>query len=96
MKQTNHTSATASTWQKSCHEATHITHWHLRASVVLALTLSTLLQAACSSDLLYASGRNAQRSECLKHTDAAARERCLKDANTSYDTYRKEADAARQ
>ena len=28
--------------------------------------------------------------------DAAARDRCLKDANTSYDTYKKEADAARK
>lgn len=59
------------------------------------LVLGTLLLAACSTEQLYASGRSSQRAECLKQADAAARERCLKDANTSYDTYKKEADAAR-
>ncbi len=58
--------------------------------------LSSLLLVACSTEQFYAAGRSSQRSECLKQADAAARDRCLKDANTSYDTYKKEADAARQ
>jgi uncharacterized protein YcfL len=62
----------------------------------LTLALGTLLLVACSTEQFYAAGRSSQRSECLKQTDAAARDRCLKDANTSYDTYKKEADAARK
>jgi hypothetical protein len=56
----------------------------------------TLLLAACSSEQLYATGRNAQRAECVKQADGASRDRCLKDADMSHDTYKKEADAARK
>lgn len=62
----------------------------------LTLVLGTLLLVACSTEQFYASIRSNQRSECLKRADASARDRCLKDANTSYDTYKKEADAARK
>jgi hypothetical protein len=59
------------------------------------LALAALLLAGCSTEQLYATGRNTQRADCLKQADAGVRDRCLKDANTSYDTYQKEADAAR-
>ena len=58
--------------------------------------LGKLLLVACSNEQLDTAGRSSQRAECLKQADAAARDRCLKDANTSYDTYKKEADAARK
>lgn len=60
----------------------------------IAFMFIALILSACSSEQLYATGRNAQRAECMKQADAAARERCLKDAGTSYDSYKKEADAA--
>jgi Prokaryotic membrane lipoprotein lipid attachment site len=66
----------------------------MRKSIVLALI--TLLLAGCSSEQLYATGRNAQRAECMKQADSAARDRCLKDAGMSHDAYQKEADAARK
>ena len=62
----------------------------------LTLALSTVFLVACSNEQFYAAGRSNQRAECLKQADAAARDRCLKDANTSYDAYKKEADAARK
>lgn len=62
----------------------------------LPLTFAALLLVSCSSDQLYASGRNAQRAECLKQADAVVRDRCLKDANMSHDAYKREADAARK
>jgi uncharacterized protein YcfL len=62
----------------------------------IALTLVALLLAACSSQQLYATGRNAQRIECMKQADGTARDRCLKDADMSYDAYQKAADAARK
>ena len=63
---------------------------------LIVATLITLILAACSSEQLYATGRNAQRSECMKQADGTARDRCLKDAGVSHDAYQKEAEAARK
>ncbi len=62
----------------------------------ITLTLIALLLTACSSEQLYATGRNAQRTECMKQADGAARDRCLKDAGMPHDAYKKETDAARK
>lgn len=64
---------------------------------LLALTtalLTGILVAACSSEQLYATGRNAQRSECIKQPDAQVRDRCLKDAGLSRDAYNREVENA--
>lgn len=66
----------------------------MRKQVTVALI--ALLLTACASEQLYATGRNAQRAECVKQADGASRDRCLKDADMSHDTYKKEADAARR
>lgn len=55
-----------------------------------------LLLAGCTSANLYATGRNAQRTECMKEPDQVVRERCLKDASMSRDTYQKEVESARK
>ena len=64
--------------------------------IEVTLPLMALLLCGCSAQQLYATGRNAQRAECMKLADLAARDRCLKDADMSHDTYKKEAGAARQ
>lgn len=64
--------------------------------IATTLALVSLLLASCSSDQLYATGRNAQRAECIKQVDAASRDRCLRDANMSHDAYKREVDAARK
>ena len=66
----------------------------MRAPIVL--TFTALLLSGCSSEQLYATGRNAQRAECVKQADGTSRDRCLKDADMSYDAYRKEADSVRR
>ncbi|MGA8391462.1 MAG: hypothetical protein WB775_04935 [Burkholderiaceae bacterium] len=66
----------------------------MRTQITVALL--ALLLAACSAEQLYATGRNAQRAECVKQADGVSRDRCLKDADMSHDTYKKEADAARK
>ena len=68
----------------------------MRTHLATALLATIPLLPGCSSDMLYATGRGAQRAECLKQADSTARERCLQDANMSHDTYKKEADAARR
>jgi hypothetical protein len=61
----------------------------------IALIALCLIQAACSSEQLYAVGRQAQRNECMKETDQTTRARCLQDAGMSHDAYEKESEAAR-
>ncbi|ALT79166.1 hypothetical protein [Paucibacter sp. KCTC 42545] len=55
-----------------------------------ALALSLSLLSACSSQEWYAAGREAQRDQCNKLMDSAQRDRCLQDANMSYDRYQRE------
>jgi hypothetical protein len=62
----------------------------------ITVAVIAFLLAACSAEKLYATGRNAQRAECVKQADGASRDRCLKDADMSHDIYKKEADAARK
>ena len=57
---------------------------------LLVTLIAGALLMACSSEQLYATGRNAQRAECLKRADMAERDRCLKDAELPYETYRRE------
>ena len=57
---------------------------------LIPVVLAGLL-GGCSSAQIYQSGQNWQRNECSK-LDGVARERCTKDASTSYDSYRQKAE----
>lgn len=61
----------------------------------IAIALFAMLMTGCSSEQIYATGRNAQRAQCLKQADSGARDQCLKDADMTYDAYKRETDAAR-
>jgi hypothetical protein len=63
--------------------------------IITALFAICIAQSGCSSEQLYAVGRQAQRNECMKQTDQTSRSRCLQDAGMSHDTYEKESNAAR-
>ena len=62
---------------------------HFRA--LASLTLAGLL-AGCSSEQFYASGQDWQRHECNKLLDSQEGGRCLKNAGTSYDSYKQQAE----
>lgn len=49
-----------------------------------------LAVSACSSQQMYASGQSYRRSECNRIENAQERAACMKQADTSYETYRKE------
>jgi hypothetical protein len=53
--------------------------------------LATL--AACSAQQGYASAHAWRRNQCLRIIDSQERLRCLKEADRSYDSYKKESDA---
>lgn len=48
------------------------------------------LCAGCSSQQIYATGQNMQRQQCFNMPDQGDRERCLNNASTSYDDYKRE------
>jgi hypothetical protein len=65
----------------------------------LALRVFSALAAAyglagCTTQQSYAVGQTWQRNECQKLPDAQERGRCLASAATSYEEYRRQADAA--
>ena len=64
----------------------------MKLHAFITVLLAGISVAACSSEQFYAMGRNAQRSECIKHPDAQVRDRCLKDAGLSRDAYKREVE----
>jgi len=56
-------------------------------ALVLLAALST---PACTVEQIYTSGRDWQRSQCVKILDAAEYERCMRDADLAYDHYKEE------
>jgi len=53
--------------------------------IVLALAL-----AGCSGEQTYSAGQNWQRNQCTRLPDKAEYDRCMADANRSYDSYKRE------
>jgi hypothetical protein len=53
--------------------------------IVLALAL-----AGCSGEQAYNAGQNWQRNQCTRLPDKAEYDRCMADANRSYDSYKRE------
>ncbi|MFZ2648987.1 MAG: hypothetical protein WA210_02675 [Burkholderiaceae bacterium] len=67
---------------------------HHLFSLALVLCLAGLVQA-CSTQQAYGAGQAWQRQECNKIIDAQERGRCMASTNTSYDEYKRQAEAAR-
>jgi hypothetical protein len=59
------------------------------------MVAASCLAAGCSSQQLYGAGQEWQRNECRKLNDSQERQRCMNSANTSYDDYQKQSDAAK-
>jgi hypothetical protein len=66
--------------------------------MVRQVTIAALIVAAatgCSARVAYDSAQNWQRLECQKIQDLSARNKCLADASTSYDDYKRQSESAR-
>lgn len=60
--------------------------------LAMASALAALGQlSACSSRGAYATGQNMQRQQCFKIEDMPQRQRCLRDADRSYEDYERES-----
>ena len=51
--------------------------------------------AGCSTKVAYDSVQNRQRLECQKIQDPYARSKCLADASTQYEDYRRQSESAK-
>jgi hypothetical protein len=59
----------------------------------VAIVLATA--AGCSTRVAYDSVQNRQRLECQKIQDPSARSKCLADASTPYEDYRRQSESAK-
>jgi hypothetical protein len=66
-----------------------------RISLIGALFALQALTTACTSPVAYGAGQQMQRNECNKLVDMQDRQRCMARANTSYEDYKRQADAAK-
>jgi hypothetical protein len=65
------------------------------AATVAVTVLATAWLHGCSSQQVYGAGQAWQRLECNKIIDTQERDRCMKSASTSYDEYKRQAEAAK-
>lgn len=62
----------------------------------LMILLAAAQLAACSARQAYGSAQAWQRNQCMKLPDKAVFDRCMSDANTSYDSYRQQTEEIRK
>ncbi|TXI18017.1 MAG: hypothetical protein E6Q62_07625 [Nitrosomonas sp.] len=61
--------------------------------IVAILTISAVIQPGCSTQQLYTTGQAWQRNQCHTLIDQPERERCLNNASTAYETYKKQTES---
>jgi hypothetical protein len=66
----------------------------LRAIHVITISSLAALLPACTADQLYVAGQGAQRNQCAEKLDKAEYDRCMRDANIPYDSYKRQTDSA--
>jgi hypothetical protein len=66
-----------------------------RSSFYAAALMSLTSLLGCSSQQLYGAGQAWQQQECSKIMDSQERGRCMASANTSYEEYKRQTEAAK-
>ncbi len=70
-------------------------HFELVFNTVAATQIVFQQSASgCTAQQLHSTGQSWQRNECTRMLDQWERERCLSNANTPYETYKKQSGAA--
>lgn len=60
-------------------------------TIGILLTVSATGQSGCSTQQLYNTGQSWQRNQCNQIIDQHERNRCLANASTSYEAYKKQS-----
>lgn len=71
-----------------------LVHTLVKLMAVVCLSCIATLQG-CSSQQIYGAGQAWQRQECNKIADAQERGRCMASASSSYEEYKRQAEAAK-
>jgi hypothetical protein len=58
--------------------------------VVLITLVAAVSASACTSEQLYATGQGWQRYPCSRIPDKTEYDRCMRDADITYDSYKRE------
>jgi len=66
----------------------------MKAALMIVLAATQL--AACSARQAYGSAQAWQRNQCMKLPDKVEFDRCMSNANTSYDSYRQQTEDIRK
>jgi len=78
-------------WLETMHWMQLSSTFRLRRFMLAAtLTVVSAITLGCSTQQLYGTGQAWQRNECQRLVDQYERERCLTNANTSYESYQKQ------
>lgn len=54
------------------------------------------LCSSCTSQQLYATGQAFQRNQCLNRPESGERDKCLSNANSPYEDYKRQANTEHQ
>jgi hypothetical protein len=65
----------------------------MKAILILISTLGTLSLVGCSAELGYSTGQAWQRSQCNQIRDTAEFNRCMKRADTTYESYKRQRES---
>ena len=69
--------------------------FRLKGSICATATI-LLVAPGCSWQLAYYTGQAWQRSSCTRLVEQTERDRCLSNANMSYDDYRRQTEGAKK
>ena len=64
----------------------------VRALFVITISFFAALLSACTAEQVYVTGQGWHRSECAEKLDKVDYERCMRDADMPYDSYRRQTD----
>ncbi|MBL8352392.1 MAG: hypothetical protein JNL87_19010 [Burkholderiaceae bacterium] len=67
----------------------------MQPSSFIAILVALVASVGCSSQQLYGGGQAWQKNECNKIIDKQERDRCMSNANTSYEDYKRQSEAAK-
>jgi hypothetical protein len=68
----------------------------MRRTTILMLVVAGFCMPGCTREQAYGAGQAWQRQECSRIPDMAEYDRCARNADLSYDAYRRETGAERK
>lgn len=68
----------------------------MRIGITLAASLAALSLSSCATEQSYNTAQAWQRNQCNKIPDKTEYDRCMSNASTSYESYKRQTESAQQ